>query len=354
MTTFGSEEIPLPVRTFAISFNRRDRTTRTFELSNLEAELSDEEVFSWIDVQAKDIGMANHVLGRLGADIVLTSHFNQTEVLPRIVEREDCLGFYLYEVEDPERHLDTSQGLTEMDFVRLIVVIGQDFLLTFHRRDVDAVGFVRERCQESFKNWGKTPSFVMFLFLQRCLYDYAHLNLANDNFLDQLETRRTGGDRGSLPEDVRLASRNILTLKKLAASLHIVLMLLATKRSLFISEESRSSYQEMLQNASALRAAIDSSRDMLDGVLASVQAEAAQRTGEIARVLTVVSTVVLPLTLIAGIYGMNFKHMPELELPWGYFGALALMAAVGAGLLMAFFRLGWLGRRRFRFFRRKR
>jgi magnesium transporter len=142
---------------------------------------------------------------------------------------------------------------------------------------------------------------------------------------------------------IGVASRNILTLKKLVSSLHIVLMLLGTKRNRFVSDEARGFFQEMLRNAVAIREGVDSSRDLLDGVLGSIQAAAANRTSEIARVLTVVSSIMLPLTVIAGVYGMNFEHMPELKWPYGYFTVLGLMAATGLGLVLLFKRLGWIG-----------
>jgi magnesium transporter len=99
----------------------------------------------------------------------------------------------------------------------------------------------------------------------------------------------------------------------------------------------------MLRNALAIREAVDSSRDLLDGILSGVQAAAANRTSEIARVLTVVSSIMLPLTLLAGIYGMNFDNMPELKWELGYFGVLGAMAALGLALVGVFWRLGWLG-----------
>ncbi|MGH7358121.1 MAG: CorA family divalent cation transporter, partial [Candidatus Rokuibacteriota bacterium] len=74
-----------------------------------------------------------------------------------------------------------------------------------------------------------------------------------------------------------------------------------------------------------------------------VQAAAANRTSEIARVLTVVSSIMLPLTMIAGVYGMNFENMPELKWGLGYFGVLGVMAALALGLVGMFWRLGWLG-----------
>jgi len=326
-----------------VSFNPADKSVRVFSHSDLEQELRDAAVFSWIDIQAEDISALNEVLRIRGIDLALVSHFDAPEVLPRIVERPDCLAFYLYEIDEPERHLDTSGEVQEIGFLRMILVLGADFVLTYHRRPLDAVDYVKDTCADSFRLAGRTPAFVAFLFLQRGLYDFAHLNLANDNYLDVLETKLLRGE--PIAGEISVTGRNILTLKKLAASLQIVLTLLATKQSPFISDAARTTFNEMLHNAIALRDAIDSSRDMLDGVLAGIQAEAAKRTSEIVRLLTIVSAILLPLTVVTGIYGMNFEHMPELRARYGYFVVLGLMAVVVIGLLLAFRRLGWIGGR---------
>ncbi len=326
-----------------VSFNPQTRTSKTFEWNSVEQELKDPDVFCWIDIESSHIKALNEVLKLLSIDLTLVSHFDEPEVLPRIVERPDCLAFYLYEIDNPEHHLDTSHGLSEIEFSRMILVIGATFVITYHRHPLDAVEYVKGGCAESFRFAGKTPAFLAFLFLQRCLYDYAHLNLANDNYLDKLEADVLAGDHETLVSKISCAGLNILTLKKLAASLHIVLMQLVSKRSPFVSDEARASFSEMIHNAIAIRAAIDSSRDLLDGIVGNVQAKAASRTSEIARVLTVISAIILPLTLIAGIYGMNFKNMPELKNNWGYFLVLGSMGIIAVVLLLMFWRLGWIG-----------
>jgi magnesium/cobalt transport protein CorA len=328
---------------YGVSFDPASRTVRPFDLTALDTELEDPGVFSWVDIQAPDISPMNEVLRRMEIDLTLVSHFDRPEVLPRIVERADCLAFYLYPVYEPERHLDIGRGISEIEFGRLIVVLGVDYIITYHRRPLDAVEEIKATCEDSFRLAGKTPGFVAFLFLQLCLYDYAHLNLANDNYLDGLQSGLAAGEGEAVHAGIGLASRNILVLKKLASSLHIVLMLLGTKRNRFVSDEARGFFQEMLRNALAIREGVDSSRDLLDGILGSIQAAAANRTSEIARVLTIVSSVMLPLTVIAGVYGMNFENMPELRWPLGYYGVLALMAATASGLILLFRRLGWLG-----------
>lgn len=330
---------------YAVSFHRQHKTAHIFALEGLEHELADADVISWIDIQGNDMALPNQLLSRLGIDLELIDHFDEPEVLPRIIEHRGSLSFYLHEVENPDQHLDTSHGIRAIQIQRLLLVIGNNFVLTYHNHPLDVVEHVKAHCAESFRLWGRTQGFIMFLFLQGCLYDYANLNLANDNFLDQLEAESISGNVDKLTHDISVVAGNILTLKKLTASLHIVLMLLGTKRSIFVSDDARRSYQEMNQNVISVRAAIDSSRDLLDGVIAAVQAQATQRTGEIARVLTVVSTIILPLSLIAGIYGMNFHNMPELQSADGYYVALAGMGILAAMLVFAFWKLGWLNNR---------
>lgn len=331
---------------FGVSFDPATKRSRVFGSDDLERELGDSSVFSWIDVESSDIEALNVVLRLVDVDLVLVGHFDRPEVLPRIIERHDCLAFYLYEVCNPERHLDITREIVEIEFARLLVVLGPDYVITYHRRRLEGVDYVKSVCEESFALAGQTPNFIAFLFMHRCLYDYAHVNLANDNFIDALEEGLLLGTHGALQARIGVAGANILTLKRLATSLHIVLMLLASKHSRFVSEPARISYGEILQNALSVRASIDSSRDLLDGVVGTLQAQAANRTSEIARVLTVVSTIILPLSLLAGVYGMNFRVMPELESEWGYYIVLASMGLIAAGLLGVFYRLGWIGRSR--------
>lgn len=329
---------------FGISFNPENRSCRRFEFDDLQREAEDRASFSWIDVEADDIGILNDLLLRWDIDLGLIGHFDEPEVLPRIVERPDCVAFYLYQVIDPEEHLDTARTIEEIEFARMLLVLGADFVITFHHRSMAVVDDVRTGCIDAFRLAGKTPSFITFLFLERCLYDYAHLNLANDNFLDVIQENVFDGQQEVLASGIAVAGRNILTLKKLTASAQIVLMLLATKQNPFISQDARGFFREMLHNAQAVREAVDSSRDLLHGVLASIQAAASNRISDVARVLTVLSGILMPLTLITGIYGMNFQNMPELGWKYGYFTALGSLGVVAGGLLLLFRHFGWLRR----------
>jgi magnesium transporter len=87
---------------------------------------------------------------------------------------------------------------------------------------------------------------------------------------------------------------------------------------------------------------VESYRDVLSGLTELHISSIGLRTNEIMRVLTVISSIFIPLTFIAGVYGMNFAHMPELKQPYGYFACLGLMLAVAIGQLLFFKRRRWL------------
>lgn len=326
-----------------VSYNPLNKESIAFELADLDQYKQKEDSFCWIDIYSHDISDLYDVLQRFNNDLSLEDHFEEPEILPRILEREDSLVFFLYEAINPDRHLDTSQALEPIAFTRMVLILSSNYIITFHKTQIAAVNYIKEIADENFRFAGKTACFVVFLFLQRCLYDYAHLNLANDNYLDYLETAVLTGTQSELSTRLLNAGQNILTLKKMSTNLQIILMLLVTKSSPFISNEAREFFREMLHNSVYTRQAIDSSRVLLDGVVASIHAQAASRTREIARVLTIVSAIFLPLTLIAGIYGMNFKYIPGAISDWGFLLTIGIMLGLMLIMLYVFYKMDLLG-----------
>jgi magnesium transporter len=87
---------------------------------------------------------------------------------------------------------------------------------------------------------------------------------------------------------------------------------------------------------------IETFRDMLSGILDIYLSSISNRMNEIMKVLTIIATIFMPLTFMAGVYGMNFKYMPELEWHWGYFLILGTMMAVAVSMMVYFRKKRWL------------
>ena len=110
-----------------------------------------------------------------------------------------------------------------------------------------------------------------------------------------------------------------------------------------VTDEHRIYFRDVYDHMFRIVETIDVQRDSMSGTMEAYLSVLANRTNEIMRVLTVFSALILPMTLVAGIYGMNFQHMPELRWILGYPFALGLMAVIAIALLVFFRRKGWIG-----------
>ena len=91
---------------------------------------------------------------------------------------------------------------------------------------------------------------------------------------------------------------------------------------------------------------IETCRELASGLMDVYLSSMSNRMNEVMKVLTIMASIFIPLTFIAGIYGMNFQHMPELQSRWAYPFILAVMVTVAVGMLWYFRRRGWIGGRR--------
>lgn len=87
---------------------------------------------------------------------------------------------------------------------------------------------------------------------------------------------------------------------------------------------------------------VETHRDLTAGLIELYLTSTSNRMNEVMKVLTIIATIFIPLTFIAGVYGMNFANMPELEWPWAYFAVLLVMLVIGAGMIMYFRKKKWL------------
>ncbi len=109
-----------------------------------------------------------------------------------------------------------------------------------------------------------------------------------------------------------------------------------------IGEQSVIYFRDIYDHAVQVIDTIETYRDMLSGMLDIYLSSISNRMNEIMKVLTIIATVFMPLTFLAGVYGMNFQYMPELEWRWGYFALWGVMIVIALFMLIAFRRKKWL------------
>ena len=109
-----------------------------------------------------------------------------------------------------------------------------------------------------------------------------------------------------------------------------------------VEESTNVSLKDIYDHTIQVIDTIETFRDMLSGILDIYLSSISNRMNEIMKVLTIIATVFMPLTFLAGVYGMNFKYMPELEWHWGYFSIWGIMLAIAISMLIYFRRKKWL------------
>jgi magnesium transporter len=138
--------------------------------------------------------------------------------------------------------------------------------------------------------------------------------------------------------------RNLINLRKIVQPIKDLLSALESMDNNLIEVTNKHYYKNLRNSCLSLIEDVEAHKQILDGLSNLYYAVQGQRMNHIMKVLTVVSSIFIPLTFIVGVYGMNFKHMPELEYTYGYYTVVGLMFALALGLLIFFIKRGWLKR----------
>ncbi len=241
-------------------------------------------------------------------------------------------------------HLKVDCNTLELQSEQIALFVGKNFLVSFQEDPDDTLSPVRKRCEDGIGRLRKKN--VDFLA-------YALLDLVVDsyyNVLDELETQTLDVENslhsnGALQE----TKARMFALKRIFNEFrHRLLPLREAVTRLYrtesdlVEESTRLYLRDLVDHVAQILDGIDNQRDMLANLEALFQAEAANRLNNVMRLLTVISTIFIPLSFIAGIYGMNFDNMPELHWHYGYFVILGGMFFAMVGMLIYFKRKRWI------------
>jgi magnesium transporter len=234
-----------------------------------------------------------------------------------------------------------------IDLIELDVVIGQTYLVT---HDPYGLGDeVRAELDRSPRLLAKGPAWVAHALLDHAVDRYLPVIDELDEEIEDLENEvlRKAGTRLGPPilRKILRFKRVLLDLRRM--SIHQREILLRLSRGEFdeIPRDAVPYYRDVYDHFLRVNDLVESYRDLVTSALEAYLSVQSNRMNDIMKTLTLIATVMLPITFIAGVYGMNFKHMPELEEVWGYPVALGLMLMVVIGCLLWFRRKGWIGLR---------
>ena len=235
----------------------------------------------------------------------------------------------------------------KFELVELDIVIGQTFVITHDPTGL--VDDVRAELERSPRLLGKGPAWLAHAILDHAVDRYLPVIDDLDTEIEDLENEvlRKAGTRQGPPILRKILGFKRMLLNLRRVSIHQREILLRLSRGEFdeIPREAMPFYRDVYDHFLRVNDLVESYRDLVTSALEAYLSVQSNRMNDIMKTLTLISTVMLPITFLAGLYGMNFKHMPELDFIWGYPAAVGLMAAVTVVILFWFRHKGWIGKR---------
>ena len=251
--------------------------------------------------------------------------------------RIDDYGDYLFIIVQPLTAYDVN---TELEPLEVDCYLGPNYVVSCHREEIPAIEQFRQRCERDERPLRRTPDWVLHGIVDAIVDEYMPIVDAVDETIDKLEEEILGRPDTSLMRQIVLAKRNALRIRRATVPHRDVMLRLSRGEfPAFIRPETAMYYRDIFDHLMRIEYLIESVRDLADGALNTYLSVISNRLNEIMKVLTAAAAIFLPLTLISGIYGMNFQQnqFPGFDEPWGFAAAVGFMIALAAGLL-AFFR----------------
>jgi len=298
---------------------------------------NDSEHITWINVD----GLNNTVpIVKLGEHYNLHPLIQEdivtTNQRPKIDEYED----YLFIVFKMLHYTEEGEFVNE----HLSLVLGKNYVITFQEADGDVFDSLRDRLENSkgrIRNAG--ADYLMFTILDAVVDNYfsvietlsAKIELIEDQlFEDHVEK--------SITQDIQDIKKEILRIRRAVLPLREVINRIEKIDSGLIDSKTKNYIRDLYDHIIQVNESVDIYREMIWGLMDMYMTTISNKMNEVMKVLTIMASIFIPLTFLAGIYGMNFKHMPELQFKYGYYYLLGVMALVFFGMIWYFNRKKWL------------
>lgn len=232
----------------------------------------------------------------------------------------------------------------EVQMEQVSLIIGANFVISFQEgKEGDVFDGVRERIIGGKERIRKMGADYLAHALMDATVDSYFVVLENLGLkLEEVEEETLNHPSPQTLEQIHRLKRNLIYLRKAVWPIREVASILEKSESELIRKSTVIYFRDIYDHSLQLIDIIETLRDVAGGMLDIYLSSLSNRLNEVMKVLTVISTIFIPLTFIVGVYGMNFHNIPELEWRYGYIVVWAIMAAIAVFMLFFFKRKKWL------------
>ncbi len=309
-----------------------------FTAADLPELLKDESAVIWIDMESPTVDDEQILLDVFKFHPLTVEDCRENRHYPKIEEFDGYIYFIVHGVTadiSPDR----------FNTIELDGFLGPNYVITYHHAMFRSINNVKQLLRTTPIACQRGPAFLLHQILDQIVDFYSPVLDDFDDRIDRLEQDIFALKRpnSEILTDIMALKRSVLRLRRISGKQMDILHRMSRGEFVLIPNDMRPFYRDVYDHLIRVVDLSESYRDLISGSLDAYLSVVSNRMNEIMKVLTIFSAIMLPLTFIAGVYGMNFDNMPELHSRYGYFAVIVVMLVVAVGMLMFFKRRGWIG-----------
>ncbi len=292
---------------------------------------------TWINIGGvHQVDIIEKIGNHFGVHPLLLEDILHTAQRPKL---EDFYN-YLYIV---LKLLRRNEANDEIDVEQMSLVLGDNFVITFQETSGDIFEVVRDRVRN---NKGRTrkmgADYLAYSLIDTIVDNYfISLEQLGEDIEDLEEELVMDPTKGTL-QKIHAAKRDMLTIRRSVWPLREVISGLQRGESTLFKKGTLVYLRDVYDHTIQVIDTVEAFRDMVSGMMDIYLSGISNKLNEVMKVLTIISTIFMPLTFVTGVYGMNFAFMPPKDQSWGFYASLSVMAAVVGAMLVFFRRKKWI------------
>lgn len=291
---------------------------------------------TWINIIGlHDINVIEKIGTHFGIHPLVLEDVLNTDQRPKVEEYEDHIFAVLKMI-----YYDNTSKIIHSE--QLSIVFGKNYVITFQERPGDIFNPIRARLNKSGKLRKSKSDFLAYALLDAVVDNYFIVMESIGEKIEDIEEALAFNLDSKQLHVMHSMKRELIFMRKGIWPIREVINGIARSESRLIKRETKLYLRDVYDHTIQVIDTLETFRDMLSGIHDLYLSNQSNRMNEIMKVLTIFAAIFIPLTLVAGIYGMNFEHIPELTWKYGYAYSLILMGLISVILLGYFKKKKWI------------
>lgn len=298
----------------------------------------DKPTVTWINVEGiHDVTVVEKLGNCFGLHALVLEDILNTDQRPKM----EVYGDYLYIV---LKMLYDGDGNRLVEGEQVSLILGSNFVISFQEgKEGDVFNPVRERIRSGKGLLRKMGSdYLVYSLIDTIVDNYFLILERLGEKIELLEEQLVAYPTTPTLREIQKFKNQMTFVRRMVWPLREVISGLGRKESTLVKETTEIYLRDVYDHVVQVMDTVEVYREMLSGMLDIYLSSVSNRLNSVMKVLTIIATIFMPLTFIAGIYGMNFKYMPELEWRWGYPAVWLIVVLIGISMLIYFKKKKWL------------